>query len=135
MLRYEKINFNFNACVNSRKFLCLGSDNRDYSFMTFVNGLRTLNIEPFPYEELKTAFSYLDFSNIWEEVGQIWENVDGLISFFQAVGLSFKGVWDSIVQIGQMIYYSITFAIKSFGWLFTNLMDIIKFVINYILNQ
>lgn len=103
--------------------------------MTFINGLRTLDVTPFPYDDLLIAFNYLDFSNVWEQVGDIWSNVDGLFSFFTAVGYSFKGVWDSILQIGQIIYYSTKFAILAFGWLFTNFMTIIKFVFTYIFVQ
>jgi len=103
--------------------------------MKLINGIKTLNIDPFPYEDLKTAFGYLDFSNVWTQVGEIWNNVDGLFSFFEAVGYSFKGVWDSIIQIGQIIYYTTKFAIMAFGWLFSNLMNIIQFVFTYIFQQ
>ena len=103
--------------------------------MTFINGIKTLDIEPFPYNDLKTSFEALDFTNIWAEVAQVWSNVDGLFEFFEAVGKSFVGLWESIVQIGQMIYYTTAFAIKAIGWLFTNLMDIIKFVFTYIFQQ
>lgn len=103
--------------------------------MKFINGLNTLNVEPFPYNDLMTAFEYLDFSNVWEQVGDIWNNVDGLFSFFEAVGYSFKGVWDSILQIGQIIYYTTRFIIMAFGWLFRNFMTIIQFLFTYIFQQ
>ena len=110
----------------------MGSDSKDYSFLNFINGLQTITIEDLPYNDLKTAFEQLNFSDIWEQVGDIWENVDGLFSFFEAVGYSFKGVWDSIIQIGQMMYYTVTFSVKFFGWLFNNLIEIIKFIFTYI---
>ena len=113
----------------------MGTENKDYTFMNFINGLQTISLEDFPYNDLQESFNQLNFSDIWEYVGNVWNNVDGITTFFNAVGESLKGLWLSIIQIGQMIYYSITFAVKAFGWLFTNLMDIIKFVFTYIFSQ
>ena len=100
--------------------------------MTFINGLKKLDFEPFPMDDIKTAFDKLNFSNIWEQVGNIWANVDGIGSFFTAVGASFSGLWDSIVQIGQMIYYMVRFAVVSMSWFIQVLIQVISFTGQYI---
>ena len=105
---------------------------KNYTFMEMVNAINTIEIIPFPYQAIEDSFNTLNFSDIWQEIGDIWNNVDGLFSFFEAVGYSLKGVWDSIIQIGKIIYYTTIFAVKFSSYFIVNMIQIIKFVFTYI---
>ena len=105
---------------------------KDYSFKTFLEGLQTIEFTDFDYTKLVDIFNQLNFADIWGSLGDTWANVNGLFSFFGAVGESFKALWESIVQIGQMMWGTITFTFSFLGFLFNNLISFVKFVFTYI---
>ena len=129
---YEKTNYNNIAISNNNFILCILSVDKEYSFMTFLKGLETIEFTDFDWQQLQEIFEKLNFTDIWSEIGDVWANVNGLFGFFYAVGMSFKAIWDSIVQIGQMIWGTITFTFSFIGFLFNNLISFVQFVFTYI---
>lgn len=131
-MNYEENNINYNANVNSYFIFRILSVDKDYSFMTLLKGLDTIEFTEFDWQKLQEIFETLNFQDIWSEIGNVWENVNGLFGFFYAVGMSFKAIWDSIVQIGQMIWGTLTFTFEFIGFLFYNLIAFVKFAFTYI---
>ena len=100
--------------------------------MTLLMGLDTIEFTQFDWKKLVEIFNSLNFSDIWSDLGDVWANVNEFFSFFYAVGMSFKAIWDSVVQIGQMIYGTLTFTLEFIGYLFYNLIAFVKFAFTYI---
>lgn len=129
---YEKTNYNNIAIDNNNFILCFLSVGKDYSFKTFLEGLQTIEFTQFDYQKLVEIFNQLNFADIWGSLGDTWNNVNDLISFFGAMGSTFQAIFQSIIQIGQMMWGTITFTIEFIGFLFNNLISFVKFVFTYI---
>ena len=103
--------------------------------MTILKGAENVELTQLNIEELQDKFNSINFEDIWQQVANAWSNVEDISTFFQALGTSFQGLWDSIINIGKMIYYSLEFVLVFITWITINFIEITKFIIGYIFQQ
>ena len=101
----------------------------------FLSQASKLNLQMPDIQKLGRSFNNLQFADIWGNVAKAWEDVYELITFFQAIGQTFVGIFQSIIEIGKMIYYTIEFLVEFITFIFRNFIDITTLMYNYLFNK
>lgn len=105
---------------------------KDINFTMLINGLSTLDLKSFDYSKITQAFNNLNFSDTWGNIANIWSNVDGLVSFFSAIGDTFVIFFSDIIDFFKAVYNIFIFFYEFGRYLFLNLFELIKYLFNYI---
>ena len=101
----------------------------ELSFMSLLNGFNKLEFTDFPLNKLNEALNQIKFEETWQG---IWDNVNNISDWFAAIGLSFKAVGESIVQIGLLLWGIVQFGLEFVKWFWENLIVIIQFLGYYL---
>lgn len=100
-----------------------------------LNESTKLNLQLPNINQLKEDFSHLEFSNIWNEVANAWEDVREIFSAIIAIGKTIYAIFLSVIEIGKMIYYTIVFVVEFITFIFTNFTEIGTMLYNYIFGK
>ena len=102
------------------------------SISTFLNELQRTNITLPNLDKIKENFNNLQFTNIWTNVANAWEEVYEMFTFFNALGQTFVAIFQSIVEIGKIIYYTIEFLIEIITFMVSNFISLGGLLYNYL---
>ena len=105
---------------------------KDLNFNLLLTGLSTIEFKDFDYSSIQDAFNNLDIVSRWSNLGDIWTNVDGLVSFFNAIGDTFVIIFNGIGDIFKLLYNLVRFIFVFGSYLISNLIEFTKFLFNYI---
>lgn len=105
---------------------------KDLNFSLLINGLSTLNLKSFDYSKITQAFNNLNFVDTWGDIANIWSEVDGLVSFFSAIGDTFVIFFSDIIDFFKAIYNIFIFTYEFLSYLILNLFEFIKYIFSYI---
>lgn len=109
------------------------ANDKNLSFMDILGGIKTINFKEFNYEQIKQSWDNLNMSNVWDNVGIIWENSNNFLEVLFAIQITIDAVAESIEKY-FVLFFDINKFIFEFIWyLISNLIELFKFVINYII--
>lgn len=105
---------------------------KDLNFSLLINGLDSINLQEFDYSGIRSAFDNLNFSNSLSSIASIWSDVDGLISFFTAIGDTFVTFFSTIGDFFVACYNIFIFTFDFLRYFILNLFEFIKYLFTYI---
>lgn len=105
---------------------------KDLTFSFLIRGLDSINLKQFDYTKIKSAFDNLNFVDTWGDIANIWSEVDGLVSFFSAIGDTFVIFFSDIIDFFKAIYNIFIFTYEFISYLILNLFELIKYIFTYI---